>query len=60
MKDIILHEVRLNPCEVKLKQSSENLENSEKLKIPFWMEGTFGDYIWSVYYLQVQYSMDNQ
>ena len=26
MKDIILHELKLNPCEVRLKQTSENLE----------------------------------
>ena len=64
-KDIIFawrgaHEVRLNPCEVRLKWTSENEENSEKLKFFFWVEGTFGDYIWSVYILKVQYSMDNQ
>ena len=54
VKDINLREVRLNPHEVRLKQTLENMENSEKLKIPFWVEGTFGDYIWSVYLLQVQ------
>ena len=57
VKDIILHKVRLNPCKVRLKQTLENMEN---LKMPFWVEGTFGDYIWSVFLLQVQYSMDNQ
>ena len=110
VKDIILHEVRLNPRVVRLKQTLEGgklgktqnfylgggdiwwlylislsssgtiqfgqsvntlqvpehkkslniLGNSEKLKIPIWVEGTFGDYIWSVYLLQVQYSLDNQ
>ena len=39
MKDIILHEVRLNPREVRLKRTSENLE---KTKIPFQVEGIFG------------------
>ena len=42
MKDIILREVRLNPHEVRLKQTSEKLENSEKPKFPFQVEGTFG------------------
>ena len=42
VKDIILHEVRLNPREVRLKQTLENLENSEKPKFPFQVEGTFG------------------
>ena len=40
VKDIILRKVRLNPREVRLKRTSENLE---KLKFPFQMEGTFGD-----------------
>ena len=43
VKDIILREVRLNPHKVRLKQTSENLENSEKSKFPFQVEGTFGD-----------------
>ena len=43
-------EVRLKPCEVRLKWT---LENSEKPQIPFWVEGTFGYYIWSAYLHQV-------
>ena len=32
--------------QVRLKQTSENLETWEKLNFPFWVEGTFGDDIW--------------
>ena len=42
---ILLCEVRLNPREVRLKQTLGNLENLEKPKFPFQVEGTFGDYI---------------
>ena len=41
----IFHEVRLNPNKVRLKQTLENVENSEKLRILFLVKGTFGDYI---------------
>ena len=49
VKDIIFHvvgalEVRLNPHEVRLKQTLNIVENLEKLTIMFWV-GTFGDYI---------------
>ena len=44
VKDIILREARLNPHEVRLKQTLGG-GNSEKTKISFWVEGTFGDYI---------------
>ena len=37
---IFPREVRLNPREVRLKRT---LGNSEKLKFPFQVEGTFGD-----------------
>ena len=48
VKDIIFLwrgacEVRLNPCKMRLKRTSEN---SEKLKFSFWVEGTLGDDIW--------------
>ena len=32
----------MNPCEVRLKQTLENLENSENPKFLFQVEGTFG------------------
>ena len=49
-------EIKPTPGKIETKQTSEN---SEKPKIHCWVEGTFGDYIWTVYLLQVQYSMDN-
>ena len=40
--DVGMRQVRLNPCQVKLKQI---LENFKTLKIPIWMEGTFGSHL---------------
>ena len=29
-----------------MKMNLGKLENSENLKIPFWMKGNFGDHLW--------------
>ena len=39
VKDIILREVRLNPCEVRLKQTSENSETQKNSNFLFGWRG---------------------
>ena len=39
---MLLCQVRLNPSEVRLNQK---LENTEKLEIPVWVKGTYGNYL---------------
>ena len=39
VKDIILHEVRLNPCEVRLKRTSENSETRKNSNFLFGWRG---------------------
>ena len=46
IKDIIFRGDEIEPARGEIETNIRKLVNSEKLKFPFWVEGTFGDDIW--------------
>ena len=46
VKDIIFTPDEIEPARGEIEMNIGKLGNSEKLKFPFWVEGTFGDNIW--------------